>query len=128
MISILTHGSETWILDKQTIRVINGANASMVSVITGRTAHEEVGRSATEEVEATEKTFDLILWIRARRLQWLGHILRMGTYRYVKQAIFGMYKDRREGDILMDAPKNVSWRELQQLVTKREGWRERVRS
>ena len=70
--------------------------------------------ASTAAKTGTEKTFALVLCIRARRLQWLGHILRMGTDRYVKQTIFGIYKDRREGDMLMDAPKNVSWRELQQ--------------
>ena len=62
--SILTYGSEAWILDKETRRTINGANANMFSVITGRTSHEEAGRTATEEVTSTEKTFDLVMWIR----------------------------------------------------------------
>ena len=50
---------------------INGANSTMVSVITVRTVREE---------EASEgKTFDLVQWIRVRKLQWIGHILRMGS-------------------------------------------------
>ena len=55
----------------------------MVSKITGGTIRDE----ATDE-----KTFDLIKWIRVRKLQWLGHILRMGRERKIKQAVFEMYK------------------------------------
>ena len=43
--SILTYGSEAWTLDKHVRKAINGANASMVSIITGR----EV-RSATRSI------------------------------------------------------------------------------
>ena len=59
----------------------------MVSVITGRTVREE----------ATEGKFDLVKWIRirARKLKWLSHILRMGPDRKVKQAIFEMFSTLR---------------------------------
>ena len=57
---------------------LNGANASMVSKITGRDIRDEV---------TDGKSFDLVKWIRVRKLQWLGHILRMGTDRKIKQAV-----------------------------------------
>lgn len=66
--SQLTYGSEVWSIDDRTARLLNGANSKMVSRITGRTIREEVDR---------DKTFDLVRWIRVRRLRWLGHILRM---------------------------------------------------
>ena len=91
----------------------------MVSVITGRTVREE----ATEN-----KTFDLEKWIRARKLQWLGHIMRMGSERMLKQAIFEMYKASQEGDMLMDAPATDSWRELANYACDRDYWRARVRA
>ena len=53
------------------------------------------------------------------------HIL--GTDRMVKQAVFGMFKDPQPGDLLMDAPKTSSWRELQAFAYDKEYWRERVR-
>ena len=81
--SILTYGSEAWGLTPTVSAALNGANSNMVSIITGRSIREE----ATEG-----RTFDLLKWIRARKLQWLGHILRMGTERKVKQAIFIMFK------------------------------------
>lgn len=92
----------------------------MMSGITGNTARQE----ATPK----SRTFDIVLWVRARRLQWLGHILRMGTDRLLKQAIFEMFKNRQEGDMLIDAPTHKSWRELCTYAADRDYWRTRVRS
>ena len=83
--SILTYGSEAWRLTPTVCAALNGANSSMVSKITGRTIREEA---------TAGKTFDLIRWIRARKLQWLGHILRMGEERKLKRSIFVMFKSR----------------------------------
>ena len=47
--------------------MINGANNRMVSKITNRTIKEEAGRSTST------RTFDIVKWIRAHRLQWVGH-------------------------------------------------------
>ena len=60
--SILTYGSEAWRLTEQVRSALNGANSSIVSVITA----EDIWEEATEG-----KSFDLVKWIRARKLQWL---------------------------------------------------------
>ena len=117
--SILTYGSEAWRLDAAVMRKINGANAQMMSAITGRSVHQEAS--------AKWRKFDLVKWIRARRLQWLGHILRLGPERKIKQAVFEMYKDPQDGDLLMDAPKTNSWRELGKYAADRDYWKARVR-
>ena len=117
--SILTYGSEAWRLTTKVCAALNGANSSMVSRITGRTIREEA-------IEG--KTFDLVKWIRARKLQWLGHILRMGTERKIKRAIYVMFKDPQPGDMLMDAPKADSWYELCAYGCDREYWKARVRA
>ena len=117
--SIMTYGSEAWRLTPKVRAALNGANASMVSIITGNTIREE----STEG-----KLFDLVKWIRARRLQWLGHILRMPPERKIKQAIFIMFKAPQPGDILMDAPQTDSWRELCTYAWDRDYWKERVRT
>ena len=70
----------------------------------------------------------IVRWIRARRLAWLGHILRLGPERKIKQAVFEMFKDRSEGDLLMDAPQHRSWRHLCSQPCDRERWRVRVRA
>ena len=119
--SILTYGSEAWRITPEVAAALNGANARMVSVITGRTPHQEAS--------AKWRTFDLVRWVRARRLSWAGHILRMeGTDRLLKRAVFGMFKDPQPGDLLMDAPRTTSWRELQQFAMDRDYWNTRVRA
>ena len=97
----------------------------MMSIITGKSPHQEAS--------AKEQTFNLTKWIRARRLQWLGHILRMDSTtrqnaRLLKLAVFEMHKAPQAGDLLMDAPRTSSWRELLQFASDRELWRTRVRA
>ena len=76
MCSILTYGSEVWYLSAEVIRAINGVNANMMSVISGK----------TQQQEATPKwrSSDLVKWIRARRLQWAVHILMIDRNRELK--------------------------------------------
>ena len=117
--SVMTYGAEAWRLNDTVSKALNGANSQMLSVISGKSPHEEAS--------ATTRTFDLLRWIRARRLQWLGHILRMGDERKLKQAVFELFKAPSQGDLLMDAPKVNSWRELKQFAADRVYWRARVR-
>ena len=56
----MTYGSEAWQLDDEVARALNGANSQMVSTITGKSPHEEASKDT--------RTFDLLRWIRARRL------------------------------------------------------------
>ena len=118
--SILAYGSEAWNLTRDVISKINGANSRMVSVITGKSAHEETSEGT--------RSFDLVRAIRARRLSWLGHILRMQPDRYLLQAVRHLYHDGNKGDILMDAPKTTSWEELRKWAADRKKWRTRVYS
>ena len=99
--SQLAYGSEAWKLNADTIRIINGANSRMLHHITDKTMHEEASRDT--------RAFDIIVWIRARRLQWLGHILRMkpdenGNERLLHLAVRHMHQEREQGDLLDDTP------------------------
>ena len=118
--SVMTYGAEAWKLDDKVSKALNGANSQMLSVITGRSPHDEASPGT--------RTFDLPRWIRARRLQWLGHILRMEDDRKLKQAVFEIFKAPSQGDLLMDAPTVKSWRELKQYAADRDYWKARVRS
>ena len=79
----MTYGSEAWLLDAEVATALNGASSQMMSVITSKTPRVEVTKDTC--------TFDLLRWIRTRRFQWIGHILRMGPERKlqtVKQTVF----------------------------------------
>ena len=118
--SRLTYGSETWRLDERTCAMLNGANSRMVARITNKTPHEEAS--------PTTRSFDVVRWIRARRLTWVGHILRMDADRLVHKAIKFMSENRSTGDLLMDVPKGFTWDEMQKLTSDRVVWRGRVNS
>ena len=119
--SVMTYGAEAWQLDEGTWRALNGANSKMVSGITGRAVHDEVKKDG--------KTYDLVAAIRAKRLRWLGQILRMKDDRMVLKATKMMYSNRKDGDILMDAPQAGSWSELRAMATADKGkvWQQLVR-
>ena len=117
--SQLTYGSEAWRLDEKTIRMLNGINSKLLHHITGKTIKEE----ASDDT----RTFDLVRWIRARRAQWLGHILRMDKDRMVHKAVKIMHANRVPGDLLMDVP-DYSWEGLIQLASGRDAWRELVQA
>ena len=65
--SILVYGSEGWLLNARTCKRINGANAYMLSHFTGKTKHDEA--------TADKTTFNIITWIRTRRLRWVCHVM-----------------------------------------------------
>ena len=48
--------------------------------------------------------------------------------RILQRAVKEVYENRSEGDILMDAPKTDSWREMKLWATDRDKWRSRVQS
>ena len=52
----------------------------------------------------------------------------MGPEWKLKQAVFEMFKQRSEGDMLMDAPEAESWRQLLKYVSDRNYCHTRVRS
>ena len=51
----------------------------------------------------------------------------MGPERKLKQAAFELYSAPTPGDLLMDAPKTRSWRELMAYARDKEYWKARVR-
>ena len=115
MCSKLVYGCEAWLLDDKTCKMLNGANSKMVSRITGRPIREEAS--------ASSKTFDVVKWIRARRLQWVGHILRFKTEdeeRLIYKAVEYIYANRKQGDLLMDIPPHSSWQHLKKLASDRK--------
>ena len=117
--SILVYGSEAWNLDAETCRIINGANAFMLSHITGKPKEEEA--------TAPKTTFNILAWIRARRLKWAGHILRLKDEdrRQVKETLRVIHDNPQEGDMLMDVA-DLTWEQLVQAAADKDGWKAKV--
>ena len=92
----------------------------MLSHITGKTKREEATPNST--------SFDILSWIRARRLRWVGHILRLRDKdnRMVKETLKVIYDNRQTGDILMDVDDNLIWAELQKLANDKDAWKAKV--
>ena len=52
--------------------------------------------------------------------------MKISKLRTIRQAVFSMYKDPQEGDLLMDVPSSSTWHELRTYALNKEYWRERV--
>ena len=59
--SMLTYGSEAWNITPAISRALDGANVNMMSIIPGKTQQQEPSSKWW--------TFDLVRWVRGRRLQ-----------------------------------------------------------
>ena len=111
----MTYGSEAWFLDEVTAAAINGANARCLCRFTGTDVHEEVSKRTT--------SFDMVVTIRKRRLQWVGHILRMKGERLVKSALRRQFLRRVPDIMVMDLPDDMDFTEAEELAKSRAGWR-----
>lgn len=118
--SLFTCGSEAWSLSVKCMRQLNGASAVCLSRFSDKTR--------VEESRETTCSYSLVNDIRRRRLVWLMHILRMDSERLVKRACRIQCEMGREGNILMDSPKNLSYEELEALARDRVKWRGYVKS
>ena len=103
--------------------MVNGTN----SVILSGRYHRQHPHPPTRS-DSGICSFNLVRAIRARRLQWLGHILRLDEERILQRAVKEVYENKSEGNIMMDAPKTDSWREMKIWEADRDKWRARVQS
>ena len=89
--------------------------------------HRITGREYSAESREATTTFDIIGKLRARRLQWLGHMLRASKDRLIHVAVAQMIDHRQDGDLLSDAPAHDgSIEKLIELAEDRDEWRKRV--
>ena len=116
--SVLTYGCESWRLESKAKMRINGANARMLSRITGKTAHQEASRRT--------QTFDIIKAIIKRKLQWLGHILRFKEDRLIKHAVRVQFENGRQQNLLQGAPETDTFEQLIKWASVRKIWKKRT--
>ena len=124
VVSVGTHGFESWNFTEAVMKKLRGWNGRCLSRITGRSVKRE---SSVRQCP----TFDLVKYLRARRLEWLGEILRSDDpFEHVtlKQAILHWKKPYPEGWLLMDAPDHKVPSDLIEKAKDKVSWNKRVRA
>ena len=109
--SVLVYGSEVWRLTEGAMRTLRGWNARCLIRITGREVRDET----------RDPTRDLVDFIRAERLRWLGKILRMEEGRLIRRLVAQVQAPYPEGSIFMDAPTH-GFDELVKYANDKERW------
>ena len=123
VISVLLYGCETWMLDDKLKKIIRGWNSTCLHKITGR----------SHRGECVEPSFDTIARANAKRMRFLGHVLRSDDNYLVKQVLLA-YGERQlnemdryeEGAILNEAPTHSSLKELEELAQDKSKWKKMV--
>ena len=108
MLTTALHNVGAWLLDPRTQRKLNGVNSRLLSKITGRKIWDE----------AKEPTICAVQWARAKRVRWLGHILREEELSLVKTAVLASYNRGVQGTLIDEAPPHRSIQHLCALASK----------
>lgn len=85
-------------------------------------------KSKREKATTDTRTFDIIAWIRVRRLKWVVHILRLKDKdkTLIKETLKVIFDNRQDGDILMDVDEQLTWVQLQKTSKDKDVLREKV--
>ena len=123
MLSVLVYGCEAWWLVDSMMRSLNGWNSRFLHIMTVKSYREG----------AEEPSADLVALVRAKRLRWLGHVLRAEERYLLKKVVVGYIKEKAEGgylagSILVDSPHHRTAEELLALAQDLEVWRLHVKS
>ena len=120
VVSVLAYACEVWMMDADLQRSLRGWCARLVSQITGRSIRDE----------CVDPSFPLIERVRARRLRWLGHVLRSSEQHLVRRVlveqceeVLAAGQDYPRGSVMMDAPGHRSMEQLVELANDRSEWR-----
>jgi ribonuclease HI len=84
IVSVLTWGLPAWRLGDVERRKLRGWNARLLTRLLG-TEHENFGEVVRQQTR--EPLFDLVAKLRARRLRWLGHTLRLGEENLLRRVL-----------------------------------------
>ena len=114
VVSVLVYGCECWDMERA-CTAVGAWNARRLAVITGREIREEY----------LVPSYDLIGAVRARRLKYVGHILRLEEGRMLRGAIEEEWRNQKDGcrGLLYDTPIVETFDELVQLASDSKLWR-----
>ena len=84
IVSVLTWGLPAWRLGDVERRKLRGWNARLLTRLLG-TEYEDFREVVRQQTR--EPLFDLVAKLRARRLRWLGHTLRLGEESLLRRVL-----------------------------------------
>ncbi|PSN29155.1 hypothetical protein C0J52_28482, partial [Blattella germanica] len=132
---IITYGTETWVLNKNTCKQLAVFERKILRRIFGAIEAADGWRARyNSEVNTLYKEPDLETHIRFQRVRWLGHITRMEASRKVKM----VFSNHPDGTSLIGRPRNRWWNCVRadvnrfkitnwsELAMDREGWKRAV--
>jgi hypothetical protein len=123
VVSVMTHGFESWCLDDSLHSTLRGWNARCLAHITGNSISDE----------CRHPTFDLIATLKYRRLKWARQELALHTQQGERPTARGLIFDARsmlavggykKGFVLGDAPAHSTIEELLEMSW--EDWNESI--
>jgi adenylate kinase family enzyme len=114
--STMTYGCEAWQMTLPVKRMLNSTNSKQLSLITKRSIHEE----------AKTPTLNVLQTIKQRRIEYLGHILRMDPNRILRRFLLDLSPNQapyKQGSLMSEVP----YRTLDEMVEAaddKKGWRQ----
>ena len=118
--SAFTHGCEAWSLTDSIRKSINGFNSRCLSTITGKDFRET----------ATHPDFNnIISAIMRRRLQFVGHILRIDSQRLLRRTFIAIISSSpRPSGSLLHGLVSMTLDEIISLASNRRDWSRQINS
>lgn len=128
---VLTYGSETWTTNERIRSKITSIEMRFLRKIEGKTKKDRIRN------EVFRKNLDIVpvaITVEQAQLRWLGHIMRMGEDRLVKQVFEARETGKRkrgrprrlwkEEVRLAAEERGVKWEKIKELVEDRKKWRD----
>jgi hypothetical protein len=100
---VVTYGSETWTLTSEIENALRTFERKILRKIFGPVQDRRGWRIRyNEQLEELIKNEDIVRFIKACRISWLGHVERMSDYAMPKRILYGKLFSTRK----RDRPKN----------------------
>jgi hypothetical protein len=132
----VTYGAETWTVTNKTEKMLMTWERKIMTKIYGPTKGNGQWRIKTNlELMTKYKSQDIVTVIKIRRLEWIGHVIRMNETRCVKKIFEGKLEGRRGRgrsrvrwiDDVEDDLRKLGGKQWRAKVLDREEWASIIR-
>ena len=115
--STMIYGCEAWKMVVPVKKMLNSTNSKQLSLITKRTIHQE----------AKSPTIDVLMMVKKRRHQYLGHILRLDPNRLLYRFLIEVSPQQNQGALLSEIPHRTL-DELMAAAADKDEWRQLLKN